>query len=676
MPKEIIFEYGGKEYTVEVPDGLSDADLQKQLMEVVGGHSSTPLPTDANALLSQQGLSAAPPDPVRGLQQSPRNVLIPQNINPAIAKAQQTVPRAAMPGGDLGPTFSGLMRAGTGVQKAVQNPSLNSILGAGSDILRGGAEASMQLLPAAGVPIYQAMLRNPGKTLGTGAVAGTAQAGVEGGAKALGAGEGTAAFTGDLAGILGGAGVLRGIPAAKQLINNRVENVEPVQALTQALKPKNTMLRFRESAEIALPELKAAERELGKPIESADDLLAAVKIAKKQVWSNIEQVSKGAGTVNLKAMAKELRAAGLEEEAAAANELARKYKTETMPFSKLEENLETLNAKLDSYYAKFPNARATAATANPDTAADTAEANALRTVINRTLDPASGGAVPKDAKRRYGALRDLEKAAESRINVAARQAPESLSEQLSGIRAVGKGVRGLAKVGSSIFTGSGQGLSGLADIVDAVGGRWAGKALKEANKTDTLIRRALKNFSGEPEPLNFTGPAASNTPGPIGPPNTPATPGTIWEPLLKTAQEREAQLAAQQQQDALRRLGTKFDESASGNILMPKTRTAEELKAQQSKALAKKLGAYTGADEVPGTVMQAKQRSAEELQQKKTKELAKKLGAYSGAENRPGTVIQPSLLSAEDLKTKKEKEQITELLDKLGLFKSKGTKRR
>ena len=77
---------------------------------------------------------------------------------------------------------------------------------------------------------------------------------------------------------------------------------------------------------------------------------------------------------------------------------------------------------------------------DPELARLDAQGKALRRAIDGALDRAveGTGAAAKELRRRYGALLDVESESYRRANVAKRQQPESLSEQLSGARAAGE----------------------------------------------------------------------------------------------------------------------------------------------------------------------------------------------------------------------------------------------
>ena len=173
--------------------------------------------------------------------------------------------------------------------------------------------------------------------------------------------------------------------------------------------------------------------------------------------------------------------------------------------------LRETNAELDSFYTMFPRAQRGAVMANPATAALDAQAKALRAAIYKKLDDPGQGKAARELNRRYGSLLEVEGEAVRRGNVAARQQPESLSEQIGAVRAAGEIARGTWRVLHGDITGA-------ADIAAGVAGRSAAKAIKESQTTDALIRRAFSGYKGGPR-------APVGMPPPVRPPAGLLEPG-------------------------------------------------------------------------------------------------------------------------------------------------------
>lgn len=293
-----------------------------------------------------------------------------------------------------------------------------------------------------------------------------------------------------------------GIGAAIANLTRSVVPVEPKSALIQALKPRNTRINFARELGVAMPELKASEEAIGRPIESIDDLLTASKAAKKRIWAQYERLAgphRAMGArVDLSGVADAIENSIPKRtqlmdpgRAMSIKKMADAYRSGTFSLDDAEVLLREANADLEAYYNKFPAARGKALATNPETANTVAEVEALRKAIYAKLDAAGEGNAAAELKRRYGALLEIEDAATRRANVAARQQPESLSEQIGKVRSAAEMARGLVRLKS--FD-----IGGLADMAGARAGAEAAKYLKEQQTTDALIRRAFAGFKGRP----------------------------------------------------------------------------------------------------------------------------------------------------------------------------------
>jgi hypothetical protein len=271
--------------------------------------------------------------------------------------------------------------------------------------------------------------------------------------------------------------------------------------LTQALKPRSTRVGFGRSLERAIPELKAAETDIQKPIGNLDDLLEAVKAAKQKVWTQYEGMAglKRGLDIDLSEVADAMtrsipRKLQLEDpgKAMALLQRADVYR-KRFTLQEAETLLRETNADLDSFYAMYPGAQRRALLANPEAASLNAQAEALRRTIYRELDTAGQGDAARHTMRKYGALMDVEEEALRRYNVARRQQPESLAEQLSTARAYGDIAKGTWRVLHGDITGA-------ADIAGGHATRQAAKFMKEQQTTDALIRRAFESVEAPAAP--------------------------------------------------------------------------------------------------------------------------------------------------------------------------------
>lgn len=372
------------------------------------------------------------------------------------------------------------------------------IAGGASKVIRGAMKTSTPLLPGA-------IVAAPGAVIG-GMVAGTGAGKVaHAGLKAAGTSDEVADLGEDVAGLTVGGAVAKKVSGgalteAKNSVADRFAR-DPVDSMTRALKPKSTNIGFKDNLARSMPELKATETETGKPISNLADLLASVKTAKQRVWGQYEAMAGPQANAQLDmssvadAMASTIPERTQAQNPGTARAITAKADTYRRPMTirQAEDNLKHVNAELDAYFDQYPTARRTALDKNPATASLNAEGQALRKVIYGWIDQDNGGAAPRELKQRYGSLMNLEEEAYRRQNVADRQQPDSLSEQVGKVRAAGHFVKGLV-TGSPVDM-----MQGLAESKVAT---W----LKEQQTTDALIRDAFARFKGLPAPVNVPPP--------------------------------------------------------------------------------------------------------------------------------------------------------------------------
>lgn len=448
------------------------------------------------------------------------------------------------PGGGEGPMQLG--EAAHQTAEAVRNPSLEGFSHAGRTAIGGALQTAMPYaLPA--------IVSNPlgaGVGIGTGMVT---QPIVSHGLQAVGVPPETAGLAGDIAGLVTGTNAARGMQGAQQKLSAAFSAEPPPKvSMVQALRPRSTNLGFDNALDLAMPEIKASEASSGKPIQSLEDLWENLKDAKQRVWSQYEQIAgpQRKGNVDLSPLADAIEASiprrlRIENPKAAQAivDRASAYRN-SYPIQQAEELLAGTNAELRAYYAKYPSARGADERANPDTAAIVARGDALRGALYNALDPTGEGGAPAELKRRYGSLMNLEQEIERRKNVAARQAPQSLSEQMSDWASGGHFARGLFKAATF------RPLEGLADITQGIAQKAIANWVKENQTTDALIARAFRNYEGTPAPVPYTpvrprallGPASpSNAPGGI-PGGMPAAPDTSFVRGVPPAPHQQAQM--------------------------------------------------------------------------------------------------------------------------------------
>jgi hypothetical protein len=273
----------------------------------------------------------------------------------------------------------------------------------------------------------------------------------------------------------------------------------PPALLTKAIKPLASNTGWNKALTEALPQMKAAEAELGAPIAGVDDALEATALAKKKLWALYSQKLEAAGNAGAIAPGKyisieqaksidgnqiaDAMEAAIDARTRSQNpalvkrieDLADTYRR-NMTMEEAEDYLQSANADLHGFYAKNKVGRQVAER-DPETGHVVAEADALRDALYGKLDELTGPGAA-DLKRTYGSLTNVQNELLRRQNVAARQQPESLAEQLGYARAVGKIAVGVARGSPSSV------LEGTQSIA-------AAKWLKQRGTTDAMIQRAF-----------------------------------------------------------------------------------------------------------------------------------------------------------------------------------------
>ena len=170
--------------------------------------------------------------------------------------------------------------------------------------------------------------------------------------------------------------------------------------------------------------------------------------------------------------------------------------------------LGEVNGKLDSYFAKYPSARRADLMKNPETAGWEAIRRSLRDEVLGHLED-QGETSVRDARKTWGALEELGKTTERRINVNDRAKPMSLSRILGLVGAVPTGGLSVA----------------------------AGELANYLNKPDVLVRRGIERMSKQAVRSAQANPPAG-APSTLPPPSRPALPAPT--PQINTAVAQRA----------------------------------------------------------------------------------------------------------------------------------------
>ena len=253
------------------------------------------------------------------------------------------------------------------------------------------------------------------------------------------------------------------------------------------------------------------------PIETLDDVLTVTRTAKHGLTAHLTTLRAGAPpTVRLDpvaaSMLRSIPAKTRLEQPAVAKRLHKLADLYRRPFTleEAETLLHETNAQLDAFYNLYPTVRRQALRSNPRIAVLDAQARALRQTVYGALDQPGQGAAARELNRRYGALLEVEETALRRRNVAMRQQPESLSEQIGTVRAAADLARGTWRIAHGDLTGT-------ADVAAAHAGRATAKALKEGQTSNALIRRAFQQVRQAPTPIPMPAPPSIRGLLPAGP---------------------------------------------------------------------------------------------------------------------------------------------------------------
>jgi hypothetical protein len=335
---------------------------------------------------------------------------------------------------------------------------------------------------------------------GAAGVGGQAVAGYERVAQAL---KGTAAGE---AAVGGGAGpeagpVAPGTPGVGRIARTLgITDPPPNQLLTKAIKPLASNNGWDAAIERAAPVMKAAEADLGHPITGVDDALEVAGIAKKGIWQQYAAKLKAAGageggagaTIDgnevADAMMNSIDKRTVLQNPDLVERIGKVADTYRRPMSveEAEEFLQSANNDLHSYYAKNKVGQQVAAK-DPEMGNVVAEANQLRQSLYSKLDELTGPGAA-ELKQQYGSLSNVENELLRRKNVAARQQPDSLAEQLSMARAYGKIAVGTLRMSPS-------------SVIEGTQSLAAAKWLKARGTTDAMIQRAFQAIGNPPEPI-------------------------------------------------------------------------------------------------------------------------------------------------------------------------------
>ncbi len=165
--------------------------------------------------------------------------------------------------------------------------------------------------------------------------------------------------------------------------------------------------------------------------------------------------------------------------------------------------LGDVNSRLESYFNKYPSARRGDLMKNPETAGWEAARRSLREETVSYLEDQGESGV-REARQRWGALEELRRATERRINVSDRAKPMSLSRTLGLVAAPVTG-------GASVILGE------IANYL---------------NKPDVLVRRGIEKMAAKP--LTVKAKALPPAERPPAIPLSKRPPGEVYQRPIET----------------------------------------------------------------------------------------------------------------------------------------------
>lgn len=298
-------------------------------------------------------------------------------------------------------------------------------------------------------------------------------------------------------------------------IQDRMFRGDPHEMATQAIKPRASKLDFTNTLKSAMPDMKAAETAPISNVQNALDTVKAAKAQNRAAYDAFRGPAYAIGTlVDLSPVADSIEGSvphdiqfeanrGVPSAVSTMDSIrarAGAYRTK-VPLEEAERQLRAANADLDAFYAKYPRQQWSALATNPETAATYAKAESLRSAIYNALDDQNAGAGAREIQARYGKLLDIENELQRRQNVAARQQPQSLSQQLSKAQAFGK----LALAGGKLFIGRDP-LGAAGSALESAGVKAASDWMKEQQATNALLSRAFRTYKVPQSPFPVPAP--------------------------------------------------------------------------------------------------------------------------------------------------------------------------
>lgn len=381
------------------------------------------------------------------------------------------------PLGPVKPITTAREAAGVGLELAANAVGGSGVAGIAKGVAKGAAGQVIKsgivqgvkagALGGAGIGLQEdnASFGSVAKSAGIGAIGGGLVGGVVAGIPGL---------------AIGGYKVVKGV---KNFISP-----ETTIALTKAIKPAASNTKFVPALKFVLPDIQETAQLTGTQVKNIDTLSSVITTTKQRIWKSYESLLKPneAAEIDGNEIADSIMQ-GINKRFASQNpgkvqkitQIADTYR-KPLSLQDAEEFLQDANNELHTYYAKNKVGQ-NAAAQDPEVAYVLREAEALRKGLYSKLETLTG----KDAailKSKWGALTNIQNEVLKRANVAARQNPDSLAEQLSFASGVG-----------DILTNAGD--MNFGTMAKGVGKIAASRYMKNKNSTDALIDTAFSKLN-------------------------------------------------------------------------------------------------------------------------------------------------------------------------------------
>lgn len=380
------------------------------------------------------------------------------------------------PLGAVKPITTAREAAGVGLELAANTIGGGGVIGVGKGIAKGA--------------VGQALKTGVKQGIKSGILAG-AGTGLQQDEATFGSVVKDAAIGGAAGGVLGGAlaaipGIGIGVYRTAKGVKNFV-SPESTIALTKAIKPSANNTKFVPALKFVLPDIQETAELTGSQITNLDSLLIAITTTKQRIWKTYESLLQPNQTAEIDGNEiADLIMSGINKRFASQNpgkvqkitQIAETYR-KPLSLQDAEEFLQDANNELHTYYAKNKVGQ-NAAAQDPEIAYVLREAEALRKGLYAKLAELTG----KDAavlKSKWGALTNIQNEVLKRSNVAARQNPDSLAEQLSFASGVG-----------DLLTNAGDLKFGT--MAKGVGKIATARYMKNKNTSDALISTAFSKL--------------------------------------------------------------------------------------------------------------------------------------------------------------------------------------